>query len=348
MNVGGASVFEGKELTTINTNINLSGASHAYVYVEEDISGEISGSSNLNIKGGKNTTNNVKTTGVARINGEYRYSTHNNGVIEDIEIKNDVVGDIKYKETYDTTVLSIGNKRVIIVEDYDKTRVDVKLKDTANKAAGRWSLSGMVLGVNGYANSSNTLNIPAGYEFLEADISRSVNFQINVWDPKINLYKNYITLHSTVGFDFNSYELRKNYFLNKSSDDGGEISAYRALNADSSAINFRKNRLKTTYLNVPLMVTFHTNKNHRKAFHLGVGGYAGVRLGSKMKYKYPDGSKIKERNDYYLNPFRYGAVASVGYGRVNLFANYAFSNLFENNKGPELHPFSVGVMILGF
>lgn len=51
-----------------------------------------------------------------------------------------------------------------------------------------------------------------------------------------------------------------------------------------------------------------------------------------MKYKYKedgDTQKYKDNQDFNTNPFRVSLTARVGYGRLNLFATYGLTPLFE-------------------
>jgi hypothetical protein len=81
-------------------------------------------------------------------------------------------------------------------------------------------------------------------------------------------------------------------------------------------------------------------------FSLGLIG--GLKIGSHTKVVYEDGgdkNKDKNRSDFFLSPFRYGYTARAGYGFLKVFANYYNTTLFEKNKGPQLHPFTIGFML---
>jgi hypothetical protein len=83
-------------------------------------------------------------------------------------------------------------------------------------------------------------------------------------------------------------------------------------------------------------------------FRFGLGGYAGYRLGSKTKYVFTDeGSKrkLKDRDNYHLNNWRYGLRMQIGYRGIDLFANYDLNELFISNRGPALNAFSFGVIL---
>ncbi|HRY97973.1 MAG TPA: hypothetical protein P5550_02850, partial [Bacteroidales bacterium] len=55
--------------------------------------------------------------------------------------------------------------------------------------------------------------------------------------------------------------------------------------------------------------------------------------------------KNKVRDDFHLNPLKAEGTVRLGWGVVNLFANYSFLPLFKEDEGPELYPFSVGLTL---
>jgi hypothetical protein len=115
--------------------------------------------------------------------------------------------------------------------------------------------------------------------------------------------------------------------------------------------SYKKNRLKSTFVNVPLLVEFNTNKNPDKAFHIAVGVIGGYKLGSRTRQilkNNGDEIRIIRKDNYNINPFRVNAHASIGYKNFTVFADYALTPLFENGKGPELYPFTIGVKLISF
>jgi cytochrome c oxidase assembly protein Cox11 len=122
-----------------------------------------------------------------------------------------------------------------------------------------------------------------------------------------------------------------------------------SIQTNLAAVSFSKNMLKASYITVPILFQFNTSKNHGKSFHFAVGGQVAIKLGSRSKQVYfADGDKKRDiyKSDYNLNPFQYGLTARVGYGKVNVFANYNLSEVFKSGKGPELYPFQIGVTLV--
>lgn len=107
-----------------------------------------------------------------------------------------------------------------------------------------------------------------------------------------------------------------------------------------------KSKISASYLNFTLVPTLLTNN---QKLRLGLGGYAGVRIGGRGKYVYDDenGKKQKqfEKSNMYAENFRYGVRAEIGVSDVTLFFNYDLNNLFQENLGPEVQALSFGVTI---
>lgn len=83
----------------------------------------------------------------------------------------------------------------------------------------------------------------------------------------------------------------------------------------------------------------------RNGFRIGAGGYIGTRIGSWQKLVWRETgykSKLRERDNFYLNNLRYGARFILGYGEVDIFVNYDISTLFHEDRGPELNAITFG------
>ncbi len=90
------------------------------------------------------------------------------------------------------------------------------------------------------------------------------------------------------------------------------------------------------------------SKYKKQGVRIGVGGYAGYRLGSHTKYRFKqDGDKDrdKSRGNFNLNNFRYGVRGQIGYKGMDLFINYDINELFNSGKGPKLNAVSFGFIL---
>jgi hypothetical protein len=124
---------------------------------------------------------------------------------------------------------------------------------------------------------------------------------------------------------------------------------------DLRDVSFKKSKLTASYVHasfVPILdFGGHSRKSrmwdgYNNSFRIGVGPYIGYRISShsKMVYKDNDLEKDKNRDNFYLSNFRYGARLQVGYRSTDLFFNYDLNELFADGRGPKLNAFSFGVI----
>lgn len=137
-------------------------------------------------------------------------------------------------------------------------------------------------------------------------------------------------------------------------DDG--ILFYEDPTPDISPI---KSKLVVPYLNVSLVPMFIFGKrrssdwepfsyHENDGFRIGLGVYAGYRLGPHSKAVFKDDGdrrRDKEWNSFYLNSWRYGTRFQMGFKSVDLFANYDLNELFVEGRGPQLNAFSFGIIL---
>ncbi len=84
-------------------------------------------------------------------------------------------------------------------------------------------------------------------------------------------------------------------------------------------------------------------------FRIGLGPYAGYRIGSHSKVVYKedgDKEKYKNKDNFYLENFRYGLRLQLGIRSTDLFFNYDLNELFTTSQpnNPKLNAFSFGII----
>lgn len=261
------------------------------------------------------------------------------------------------KAGQDTTLLRIGGMKIIVLNsdnkgakqeviiDRDVTPEGDTLGETdethINKQGKIQHWAGFGLGVDGMLSPSNSLNLPATAAFLEQDYGRSIGFTLNPFELDLRLYKQHIELVTGLGLQMSNYTFRSNYETLAVTD--------RLTSITDSTRSLEKNRLKAWYLNLPVMIGFCPSKSRSKSVHFAMGGVVGYRFASSLKQKYELGGetfKPKKKSDFYLNPFRFSAIASIGYGSTSLYAMYGLNPLFDKSKAPEVYPFTAGLQIM--
>jgi len=62
----------------------------------------------------------------------------------------------------------------------------------------------------------------------------------------------------------------------------------------------------------------------------------------------PGTQKSKVHNNFHMHPFKMDATFTIGWGIVNLYATYGLTSFFKSGKDPVLHPYSVGLLLVGW
>ncbi len=115
------------------------------------------------------------------------------------------------------------------------------------------------------------------------------------------------------------------------------------------------NKFNITYLDIPIEVRFRTRGNPQ--FKIAAGFKTGMMLSNHTKYKGDDFKlinptkeeiKFKEHDISYVNSLLYGPTIRIGMGIFSVTGFYALNPIFEEGKGPEMYPISVGVSLTPF
>jgi hypothetical protein len=103
-----------------------------------------------------------------------------------------------------------------------------------------------------------------------------------------------------------------------------------------------KSKLVMPYVNFPVLLNFGFKEDK---FKIGLGGYAGYRVGGYSMEKFSRRSEDKIKGDFGLNDFVYGVTAEIGKKNgMTLFVRYDMNKLFKENqtKFNDIQAFSVG------
>jgi hypothetical protein len=242
---------------------------------------------------------------------------------------------VKLSGNQDTTIVRIGKKDVKVITHRNNTEIllgkNKTKKHHAEKFTGHWQ--GLDLGFNGFDNANYSMYEVA--DFMSVNQGKSHEVGLNLWNLNIGVYKSYIGLVSGIGFTFNDYKFENRYTIVKSTDRIEPVS----LDYD----DLSKTKLSVAYLNVPLLLEFQipVNQNAGRVY-INAGILGSVKLGSHTKVKH-GGSKDKDYSGFNINSFKYDATARIGYQDIGLYAKYSMNSLFQDGKGPDLTPFTIGI-----
>ena len=255
------------------------------------------------------------------------------------------IGQAQEEEKSDTTRVNLGAVEVILVKKASSSTS----MDTINAAPdkendeddevkfmteGHWN--GIDFGPTVLMNSSFKSSFPENRQW-ENDPAKSFYWNLNFIDRKFRVYKEYVGITTGFGVNFTQIGIKNNEILMENADSLWFV--------QDTVNRYSKNKLRTVYLQVPLLLEFNTNKKESKSFYVATGVIAGVRVGSALIQKVDrDGSQKKEKlkGTYGLSSFKVDATARMGYGRWGLFANYALTPLFEVSKTSEAYPLTFG------
>jgi hypothetical protein len=256
------------------------------------------------------------------------------------------VGDrrpIEVIDEPDSTRIRVGNKEINIVERDDDTdvyvnRIERNNSDSPNKFRGHWS--GMEWGLNNFLDDANTLSREGDALFMDLNTDRSWSFSMNFAQYSLGFGTSHVGLLTGLGLEYNNYFFDRAITLNEDAND-------YIIPDTLTGGNLSKSKLVTSFLRIPLIFEVQLPGNMRShRVYLSAGLVGGLKLGSHTKVLYKDDSgrkKDKNNDDFNISPFRYGMTARAGYGNLAVYADYYFSPFYIKDKGPSLHPFTVGM-----
>lgn len=319
--LSGASSLKAYGLVAKTTDILATGASSSKIYVTDKLRASASGASNIKVKG-EVTDISAEATSASSIS-----KIANNG-------KNNV---------QDSTVYNWKGKKIIII-DKDDEGVSVKKKhDSDNDDFKHWS--GFSAGVNGYMNKAGSISVVDKYPYMDLDYARSFNFQLNLIERQFNIVKNNFKIITGFGFDYHSYAFAGKTNLNPDSS-----FTYGTMDTSHTYV-YKKNKLRNTYLQVPILFEFNTSNNPDKTFHFAFGVIGQYLVASRTKQELEtekfEFTKVR-KDSYNMSPFSAKAHVNMGYKGWTVFGEYSLTPLFQSGKGPELYPFTAGIRIIPF
>jgi len=243
----------------------------------------------------------------------------------------------------DTTRINMGKVEVILVDHSEEEDGDIDTLDAApnedekEKFEAHWA--GLDMGFGVMMNSSMSTGFE-DYPYWENDPARSMVWNLNLLEHKFGIAREYFGLTTGLGFSFTQLAFRDNYVLFNDND---------TLVAVIDSVNdYSKNKLRATYLTVPLLLEFCTNADDDKSFYLAAGVVGGVRINSKVKRKGEfEGKEFEqiEKGVYGLNSFKLDGTVRLGYGSWGAFASYSLLPLFDTDKTTEVYPLTFGLSL---
>lgn len=147
-----------------------------------------------------------------------------------------------------------------------------------------------------------------------------------------------------------------NIFFKKMGVDIRPVSSLLPFQQLDSTNHFKKFKVATTYLEIPLELRFTAKPdNYNKSWKAAIGLKVGTLVDSHTKGKTLVDKNNSVISNYsqkitakgYVNGTKFTATARVGYGAVTLFGSYGLTNVLKDGVGPAMKSYQIGLTLSG-
>lgn len=188
---------------------------------------------------------------------------------------------------------------------------------------------------------------------FELRSGKSIHINLGIVKQQLSLYKHYVNLVYGLTYDINNWSYQNPITWKRENVSINSMTAPQVLeNTNGSkvirdSVAFRKNKLVTNYLQVPVLIRFETSPHHTsRNVYCSLGGYVGYLVRSHTKQVVSgSGDKRKSFDDFNLNKFQYGAQFELGYQGFSIYCKRSFSTL--TSFGTVQYPYAFGVRLTG-
>lgn len=184
---------------------------------------------------------------------------------------------------------------------------------------------------------------------VELGVNRGIgapdNLSLGLWGSRtVNIYYQYdirilksrFSFVPGIGVSLERFKLKNSRTLGYVAGDSLKFVLPGQL--DPPITGVRKSQLITNYVEVPLEIKYQSQpEDPARTFKISVGARIGYMYDSFTKLKYKDGNdifKVKNKQSWDLNRFRYGTFMKVGIGNFSIFGYMNMTELFQKDKAP--------------
>lgn len=250
------------------------------------------------------------------------------------ETNNDTV-KTKFSFAGHEVIVSENDIRFTKKEQYSNYNPEGEMHYTNWNFSGFW---GFDFGMNNWGANVLSTNIDKESDKMELSTFRSHNFDLRIVNAEYNIIKNNFSIYSGVGLSFNSYSF-SNKQTTLSKTDGVLAITY------DTTTTYKKNKLKTSSLVVPLMFSLQTNSFMTERIGIDFGVEGRLVLGAKTKRVSQNDDTLKDKDDFYINPLSCNAICRLWFSDLGVYFSAALTPMFKENRGPVLYPYSVGISL---
>lgn len=186
-------------------------------------------------------------------------------------------------------------------------------------------------------------NVPSGIK------TRTINQGIKVFGL-YNIAFGKSPFGFSIGLGLSTHNIYGNFLVTKSGDTTKLVKI-------PDSVSFKRSKMTIVYLDVPIQFYVKT----KGKLSVALGFRAGFEIGSHTKYVGNGGIKTNTFENYgtakvklkgvgipNLQQFAYGPTFRIGYSWINADVYYSLSSIFVKDKGPDMFPISVGLVVMPF
>jgi hypothetical protein len=255
----------------------------------------------------------------------------------------------------DTTHINIGDKTIIVIDASPTANPttpspslsEVPVKPDKEVKSELTHFAGIDFGYCEIVDENGSMTRDSSTEWLSINNNKSLTWRLNLLEKKIRIYRDYVGVYSGFAIAYNSYGFARNSDVTVDKEGDG----VSAVEVEDSNRNYRKNKLRTTILQVPLMFEFNTRNQIKQNFHLALGAIGGWVTSSITKQKWENDTgkfTLRRKEDFLVTPFTLDISARIGYKKSALFFTYGLTPLFEKNEGLAVYPITFGIQLTQF
>ncbi len=252
---------------------------------------------------------------------------------------------IKRKKNKEGTILSISNQGIKIGNALKKKKKKHKKLHTGMH---------FDFGINNVIDNTNYTNAQTNGNFLTRDTSsimmteddlslrngKSINF--NFWPVWLSqdIARHNVQIETGIGFQFFNYRFTTDV-VHQDGESGGIVAATQFREVTDPALfkGKEKNKFGVSYVSVPLMLRFNSNKKKGHRYFVGAGVIGSYKLKSWTKF-YGN----KNSGDFGVNDWMTQVTAELGVtGIIKLYGTYALQSMYSN--GLDRQPFALGIRL---
>ncbi len=143
-----------------------------------------------------------------------------------------------------------------------------------------------------------------------------------------------------IGISWNNYVFKNNVQVES-------INGNTSINIDTLN-TFVKSKLRTTYLQVPLLLGFRLGNINKNPFGVQIGIEGAYQIQAKTTVKSENGNTQtnKRKDNFSLAPYKLSALLRLSIGNFGLFGSFSITPITTNSL--DYFPISAGIIIASF